>query len=289
MNITKSVRYKHKRKFGLAYAKSLLVTVIIGIFCLAPLYWILITSLKPLGAEFSLPIEYWPSKPTLQAYRAVLWENFHFLQPIRNSLIVSTSVVILSVLTSSLAAYAIARLRFRYKIQSLFLLLIGGMVPPIVTLAPTFLILKELGFLRTLWAMILPHTAYNVPLCTWLLACYFVSLPFELEDAAKMDGYRPLQIFWRIIMPLSKPGLFSAGVFAFIGSWGDFMLSSSVTLGDIRVQTIPVALLGFSRNFRYQWTWISAGIILSLIFVIAIAIIFQRWVVKGMTAGATKY
>lgn len=287
MNGTKSVHYK--RKFKLAYVKSLVVTAIIAIFCLTPFYWILITSLKPAGTEFNLPIEYWPSKPTLQAYRAILWETFNFLRPLRNGFVVSTLVAILSLLISSLSGYAIARLRFRYKIRSLLLIQIGGMVPGIVTLAPTFMLLKKLSLLRTLWAIILPHIAYNVPLGTWLLASYFVTLPFELEDAAKIDGYTPPQIFWRVIMPLSAPGLFSAGIFAFLGSWGDFMLASCVTMGDMRLQTVPAAILGFSLNFRYQWTWISAAIILSLIPTIAIVIIFQRWVIKGLAAGAVKY
>jgi multiple sugar transport system permease protein len=137
--------------------------------------------------------------------------------------------------------------------------------------------------------MIIPNIFYSVPLATWLLASYFVELPYELEDAAKVDGYRPWQIFWKVIIPLSAPGMFAAGMFAFIGSYGEFMLASVVTLGIQDVQTVPVAIQNFSFAFRQQWTWISAGVILALIPVIALVLIFQRLVIKGLTAGAVKY
>jgi ABC-type glycerol-3-phosphate transport system permease component len=267
---------------------SLVASGLIAIFSLSPIYWILITSLKPRGTEYLLPIELWPSNPTLQAYSSVLTE-LGFLVPLRNSFIVSTAVAVFGLLISALSAYAVARLRFKYRVESLLLLQIGAMIPPVVTIAPTFMIIKTLGLLRSLPAMIIPNMFYNTPLSTWLLASYFSELPFELDDAAKIDGYKPFQIFWKVILPLSAPGLFSAGIFAFLGSWGEFMLASAVTMGIPDVQTVPVAIQNFSLEFRYQWTWISAGIILSLIPVILIVIVFQRWVIKGLTAGAVKF
>jgi multiple sugar transport system permease protein len=241
-----------------------------------------------MGAEYLIPIELWPREPTLQAYRAAVGE-LNFLVPLRNSFIVSLSVAVLCLVVSSLSAYAVARLRFRYKIESLLLLQLGAMIPPVVTIAPTFVLLKSIGLLSSLPAMIIPNIFYSVPLATWLLASYFVELPYELEDAAKVDGYRPWQIFWKVIIPLSAPGMFAAGMFAFIGSYGEFMLASVVTLGIQDVQTVPVAIQNFSFAFRQQWTWISAGVILALIPVIALVLIFQRLVIKGLTAGAVKY
>lgn len=296
---------------------QVVVTILIAVFVLGPLYWILATSLQPRGREYLIPPEFWPSRPTLQAYKTVLgipttyetepseevasapsqaqadqisdMRGLSLLVPIRNSLIVSSVVTIFSLLIASLAAYAIARLRFRYKVQSLFFLQLGGMIPPVVVIAPTFVFLRAVGLLRTLAGMITPNVAYNIPMATWLLACYFAELPFELEDAAKVDGYKPFQIFWRVVLPLSAPGLFSAGAFAFLGSWGEFMLANIVTMGIPEVQTVPIAILSLSCEFRYQWTWISAGIILSVALVMFIALVFQRWVIKGLTAGAVKY
>jgi multiple sugar transport system permease protein len=280
--------WKMRNRKKLDRAASLLVLLVIAFFCLSPLYWILSTSLKPAGSEYLIPIQWWPQQPTLQAYSEALGA-MGFLTAIRNSFIVSLSTAILALAVASLSAYAVARMRFKYKIQSLLLLQLGAMIPPVVTIAPTFVLLRNLGLLRTLPAMIIPNVFYSVPLATWLLASYFVGLPYELEDSAKVDGYRPFQIFLKVILPLSAPGLFAAGVFAFIGSYGEFMLASVVTMGDQNVMTVPVAIQNFAFQFRLQWTWISAGIILALLPVIALVLICQRWVIRGLTAGAVKY
>jgi multiple sugar transport system permease protein len=267
---------------------ALLVTVLIMLFCLIPLLWVFTTSLKPMGAEYLTPIELWPSQPTLDAYRAVV-NQLQFSAPLRHSFLVSLSTALLCLAVPSTAAYAVARLRFRYKVESLVLLQLGAMIPPVVTIAPTFVLLKSMGLLKSLPAMVIPNVFYCVPLATWLLASYFAELPWELEDAAKVDGFKPFQIFLRVIVPLSLPGMFAAGMFAFIGSYGEFMLASVVTLGIEEVQTIPVAIQNFSFAFRQQWTWISAGVVLALLPVVLIVLIFQRWVIRGLTAGSVKY
>jgi multiple sugar transport system permease protein len=150
-------------------------------------------------------------------------------------------------------------------------------------------LVRSLGLLGELGGIILPNIIYNIPMGTFLMAAYFAGLPFELEDAAKVDGYAPLSVFWRVIMPLAAPGLFAAGVIAFLGSWGEFMLAFTVSMGLPRVQTVPVAILGFSQQFQLQWAWVSAGIVLSLIPVIIMVLVFQKWVLKGLTTGALKY
>jgi multiple sugar transport system permease protein len=269
-------------------ALSIVVVLLIAFFCLFPLYWVFVTSIKPLGGELVMPVELWPSQPTLQAYQAAIGEN-NFLIPLRNSVIVSLSTVILCLALASLSAYAIARMHFKYRVGSLLFLQVGGMIPPVVTIASTFVLLRALGLLRTLPAMIIPNAFYCIPLATWLLASYFVELPFELEDAAKVDGYKPLAIFRRVILPLSAPGLFAAGVFVFIGSYGEFMLASVATMGQASVVTVPVAIQNFTFGHRSQWTWICAGVILALLPVVALVVIFQRWVIRGLTAGAVKY
>lgn len=270
-------------------AASVAVTVLVALFCLTPLYWILLTSLKEPGTEFRLPVRYLPVDISLESYQVVLGPNFRMQDAIRNSLIVSSAVTIGALLLAALAAYAIARLRFRYKIQSLLLIQAGGMVPAIVVIAPTFVLVRSMGLLSTLPGLILPNIAYSIPLSTWLLASYFANLPFELEDAAKVDGYPPLQVFWRVMLPLAAPGLFSAGVLVFLGSWGEFMLALTVSLGLPQAQTVPVAVMSFSQAFQLQWAWVAAGIMLSLIPVILLVLLFQKWVIQGLTAGALKY
>ena len=267
---------------------SLLLTAGIGFFSLAPLYWIVITSFKAPGTEFRLPVEYWPSSFSLESYRVVLGPDFRVQRAILNSLIVSTTAMLGTLLLGALAAYAIARLRFRYKIQSLITMQVAGMIPPIVVIAPTFVLIRALGLLGMLPGMALPNMAYGIPLTTWLLASYFANLPFELEDAARVDGASPLRIFWQIILPLAAPGLFSAGVIAFLGSWGEFMLAFTVGLGLPQVQTVPVAIQSYSQAFQLQWAWVSAGTVLSLLPVIVLVLIFQKWVIRGLVAGAVQ-
>jgi len=270
-------------------ALSVAIVVLIGIFTLTPIYWLVVVSLKPFGTEYTLPMQYYPPHPTLNNYFTVIGGNFDFLQPLLNSIIVSSSVMALALTIAPLSAYAIARLRFKYKVQSLFLLMIGGMVPAIVTLGPTYVLIRAMGLLATLPAMIIPNVFYSQPLCVFLLTTYFCALPFELEDAAKMDGYTPLQIFWRVILPISTPGLFSAGIFAFLGSYGEFMLASIVTEGYMNVATVPIGVLRFSQSVGLQWTRVSAAIMLSLIPVIVIVLVFQKWVIRGLSAGSVKY
>lgn len=268
---------------------SVLVTILVAVFALFPLYWILLTSFKVPGTEFRLPITYWPAPFSVEAYKTVLGPSFQVQRAILNSLIVSTCTTVGTLFIASLAAYTIARLKFRYKWSSLLFIQIASMLPPIIVIAPTFLIVRSMGLLGKLPGLIIPNIVYNIPMSTWLIASYFAGLPFELEDAAKVDGSPPFRIFWEIMLPLTAPGLFSAGVIAFLGSWGEFMLATTITMGLPQVQTVPVAVMSYSLAFMQQWTWISAGIVLSLIPVITLVLIFQKWVVRGLTLGSAKY
>lgn len=267
---------------------SALLFFIISFWCLAPLVWIGITSIKPQGTEFRIPVEYWPENPTLENFGTVVGEKFWVQQSIMNSVIVSGTALIGTLFLSILSAYAIARLRFRFRYHSLYFIQIAGMIPPIVVIGPTFVLLRSFGLLRTYWAMILPNMAYSVPLASFLIASYFANIPFELEDAAKIDGAGSLRIVWNVILPIAAPGIFSAGVLAFLGSWGEFMLAFTVTLGKKTVETVPVAILNMSQAFELQWTWVSAGTIVSLIPIVAAVLIFQRYVVRGLTGGGIK-
>lgn len=280
---------KTSGKRRLQWAYSIAIMVVISVFCLSPLYWIVMTSFKQPGTEFRKPVEYWPSRFSLESYQVILGPEFNIQNAIMNSFIVSSAVTVGALFVTCLSAYTIARLRFRYKIQSLILFQLAGMVPPVVTIAPTFVLIRWMGLLSRLGGLILPNIAYNIPIGTWLMAAYFAGLPTDLEDAAKVDGYTPISAFWKVIMPLAAPGLFSAGVLAFLGSWGEFMLALTISMGLPGSQTVPVAILSFSQRHELQWAWVSAGIVLSLLPVVVMVLVFQKWVIKGLTAGAVKY
>ncbi|TVQ26232.1 MAG: carbohydrate ABC transporter permease [Spirochaetaceae bacterium] len=267
---------------------SVLIVTVIGVWCLAPLAWIFITSVKPMGTEYRIPVEYWPSEPTLDNYRTVLGERFTIQRSILNSAIVSTGSVIGTLTMATLSAYAIARLKFRYRIHTLYAMQIAGMIPPIVVIAPTFVMMRALGLLRTYWAMILPNMVYALPLSSFLIASYFANVPFELEDAAKIDGAGTLKTIFRIVLPIAAPGIFSAGVLAFLGSWGEFMLANTVTIGSPAVETVPVAIQSLSRAFNLQWSWVAAGTVVTIMPIIIAVLVFQRVVVTGLSAGGVK-
>ena len=267
---------------------SILVTAAIAVFALLPLYWIVVTSLKVPGTEFRLPIEYWPSEISVASYVRVLGEGFRVHRAIANSLIVSTTAMVGTLALGSLAAYTMARLRFRYRFTSLLVIQAAGMIPPIIVIAPTFVLLKSVGLLGSLWAMILPNMAYGVPLATLLLTGYLSGTPVSIEEAARIDGASWARIFYSIVLPVAAPGLFSAGVLSFLGSWGEFMHAFTVSLGIRELQTVPVAVLSYSQAFELQWTWISAATVLAIVPVVALVVVFQRFVISGLTAGAVE-
>ncbi|MFW5718543.1 MAG: carbohydrate ABC transporter permease [Spirochaetota bacterium] len=267
---------------------SVVIFAAIAMWCLAPLAWIAITSIKPQGTEYRIPVEYWPENPTLENYRTVTGERFGVQRSILNSMVVSSGALVGTLLLSTFAAYAIARLRFTFRWTTLYGMQIAGMIPPIVVIAPTFVLLRTLGLTRTYWAMILPNMVYALPLSSFLIASYFANIPFELEDAAKIDGASPLRTIFQVILPVAAPGIFSAGVLAFLGSWGEFMLANTVSIGAWEVETVPVAILSLSQAFNLQWSWVAAGTMLTLIPIIAAVLVFQRFVVSGLSAGVTR-
>lgn len=267
---------------------SYLLVAVIATWCLAPLVWLAITSIKPQGTEYRVPVEYWPRNPTFENYRTVTGERFAVQRSILNSVIVSSGALVGTLLMSTLAAYAIARLRFRFRWTTLYAMQIAGMIPPIVVIAPTFVLLRWFGFIRTYWAMIIPNMVYAIPLSSFLIAGYFANVPFELENAAKIDGAGTIRTIFRVVLPVAAPGIFSAGVLAFLGSWGEFMLANTVSIGLRTVETVPVAILSLSRAFELQWSWVAAGTMLTLVPIVAGVLILQRFVVTGLSTGVTK-
>ena len=275
-------RRKH-RKHRTRFIISIILVLVIGIWSLAPVVWIGITSLKPPGTEFRSPPVYFPPNPTLDNYETVLGEPFSIQRSIRNSVIVSSGALLGTLFLATISAFAIARLRFRYRYASLLATQIAGMVPPIVVIGPTFVLLRHLGLLRTYWAMILPNAAYGIPMATWLIASYFANIPFSMEDSARIDGCGTLRTIYHVTLPIAAPGIFSAGVLVFLGSWGEFMLAFTTSIGNAAVQTVPVTVLSLSQAFELQWSWVSAATIVTLVPIFVAVMLFQRFVVAGLS------
>lgn len=269
-------------------AVSLIILLLISLWCLGPLVWVGITSFKPQGTEFRIPVEYWPQEPTLENYRTVLGPRFEIHRSMFNSVIVASGALVLGLSMSIAAAYAISRLRFRFRFPALLFTQIGGMVPPIIVIAPIFVFMRAAGLLSTHWAMIIPNAAFDIPLSTWLITSYFTNIPFEIEEAAVLDGAGPVRRIISIMIPAAAPGIFSAGILAFLGTWGEFMLAMTVSIGQRSVETVPVTILSLSQMFELQWSWVAAGTVITLIPLTAGVLIFQRVIVSGLAASAVK-
>jgi len=246
---------------------------------LLPFAWMLSTSLKDPAEIFTYPPIWIPNH--------LAWENYTkavsampFGRFYLNSLIVAVSVTFLQLFTSSLAAFAFARLRFWGR-NGLFLLYLATlMIPFQVTMIPNFILIRYLGWYDSYQALILPP-AFSA-LSTFLMRQYFLSIPLDLDEAARVDGASSWRIWWQIILPLSGPVIAALTIFLFLGSWNDFLWPLVVT-NSLEMRTLPVGLSTFQGQYNVQWHLLMAGSVIALIPVLAIYMIGQNWFVRGIT------
>ena len=271
------------KKFG-AYAFLIAGSVAM----VAPFLWMVTTSLKRPGSLFSYDRVWWqdwiPTQFVWQNY-VHAWHAVPFARFYINSLFVSLCVTAGQVTTSAMAAYAFARLNFPGRDKIFFGYLATMMIPGAVTMIPVFILLRTLGWVDTYKAVILPgiFTAYG----TFLLRQFFLTMPKELEDAAKIDGCSYFGIFWRIILPLSKPALATLTTFTFMGSWLNFMWPL-VVLNTHEKFTLPVGLSYFQSLHTTDWTLLMAGSVMMILPILIVFILTQRYFVEGIKLTGIK-
>jgi multiple sugar transport system permease protein len=256
-----------------------------GALMIVPFLWMLSTSLKTTAQSMAFPPEWWP--------RPFMWENYTqiyqympFFTFLFNSIKITFFVLVGQLLTCSLAGYAFAKLRFPGR-RPLFLLLLSTMmIPSQVTLIPVFIIMKYLGWINTHYALIVPAFFGSV-FGTFLLRQFFLGLPNDLEDAARIDGCSPFGIYWRIMLPLAKPSLATLGIFTFMGTWNDFM-RPLIFLSDMDKMTLPVGLALLSNHQDIRIPLIMAGAMLSLLPIIVLYIFGQKYFVRGIALTGIK-
>jgi multiple sugar transport system permease protein len=261
-----------------------LLLSIVGATMILPLLWMLSTSLKEAGAVFAFPPQ-WIPKPLLWENYANAWKSMPFGRFYLNSVFVAVMVTAGQVITSSMAAYAFSRLNFPGR-DNLFLgYLATMMIPGSVTMIPVFILIKQMGLIDTYTALILPgfFSAFG----TFMLRQFFMGLPRELEEAAKIDGCSLFGIFWKIILPLSKPALATLTTLTFMGSWGNFMWPLIVT-NSLEMKTLPIGLQSFQGQYSTDWTLLMAASIIVLLPVIVVFLVNQRFFVEGIQLGAVK-
>ncbi len=251
---------------------------------LFPLVWMLSASLMPAGEAQSLPPPLVPSRITLANY-GELFERLNVGRYFANSFFVASSVTLLSLVINSMAGYALAKLRFAGR-DRLFRLLIAGLVVPAqVAMIPLFLLLKQLGLINTYWAVILPAMASIFGI--FLIRQYALSIPDSLLDAARMDGASEWRIYRSVVLPLLRPILATLGVFTFMTTWNDFMWPL-VALIDGNLRTLPVALAVLSGEHVQQTELMMAGSVVTLLPVLLLFLLVQRYYVTGIVAGSVK-
>jgi ABC-type glycerol-3-phosphate transport system permease component len=261
------------------------VLALLLLFALAPFHRALVASLTAEERLYAAP-GLWPERPVLDHYRA-LWEERGFWQPVRSSLVVAGATTLLCLAAGSLAAYALARLRFRGRAAALGLFLAVAMFPPVSIVSPLYLLLRRLRLIDTYPGLVLPYLAFALPLTVWFLSGYFRRLPRELEEAAWVDGATRLQALWRVVLPAAAPGLAAAGVLIFLACWNELLFALSFTLSPER-QTVPVAIALFRGRYQVPWGEILAASLVATLPVVLLVLAAQRHIVQGLTAGAVK-
>lgn len=250
-----------------------------------PLYWMIAASLTPEAQLFERP-SLVPPALSLDHYRA-LFETRGFLIPIRNSLIVALATTALTIPLAALSAYAIARLHVPGTRLILALVLAVSMFPQISVVAPLYLMLREVRLLDTYPGLVLPYLTFAMPLAIWLLAGFFRQFPRDLEEAAMLDGASRLRVVRDIVFPLARPGLASTAILTFLYCWNEFLFALSFTLGPDRY-TVPVAIALFRGRYQVPWGEVLAGALVASLPIAILVLIFQRHIVSGLTAGASK-
>ncbi len=260
-----------------------ILLAVLGSLC--PFLWFVLTSFKSQIQVEAIPPTWWPDG-SLAFYTSALIEH-RLLHYIRNSVIVAGATTIVALGVATPAAYALARLRLPGKAWILGGLLCVAMFPPIVIAGPVWQILERLGGLNTHWGLVLPYVSLTLPLAVWILTTFFHELPFELEEAARIDGCTAWQALSKILLPLAAPGLFATAILTFIYAWNEFFFALLI-LTDPERQTLPVGIALFQGEFIMPWGEIAAASVIATLPLIVIVLLFQRGIINGLSAGAVK-
>jgi raffinose/stachyose/melibiose transport system permease protein len=261
------------------------VLTLVSISTVLPLLWMVVTSLKT-QPEFLRNAWGPPLEPTAAAY-VELFNRSNFGRYFLNSIVVTTSAVVMVVGVGAMAAFALARYRFRGRSMMVSYFLIGQMIPATVLIVPLYLIVRALQMLNTYQGLVFAYTAGALPLVIFLLRGFFMTIPSEIEDAARIDGASEWQLFARIILPLGAPGLATAAIFEFLFIWNDFVLVLVVMQRNV-MRTLTLAVFQAVGEYGTDFPSLFAGLTVSAVPVIVVYLLFTRQFVRGLTAGALK-
>jgi multiple sugar transport system permease protein len=280
-------------------------------YVLAPVVWLVSSSFQTEKEIVSKPPHWIPHQPTAENFsaiffagdKAVTYENRrkgdpatggfipstarNLLPSMRNSLVVACSVAFLNLLIGVPAAYAMAKIRFRGRQASIYGILTTRVIPDIALVVPFFLFIRNLGLLDTIWSLIITYLAITVPFSVFIVVSYFESLPDELDKAARVDGCSRWQALSKVFLPLALPSVVAVALFSFLSSWNEFLLALMFTQTP-KSQTLPIIVASFTSDFTISFSFINAAGVLAIIPPVLLALLFERYIVSGLTAGAVK-
>jgi multiple sugar transport system permease protein len=301
------MKIPHLGRRALLFAASLLFSL----YVLAPVAWLVSSSFQSESEITSVPPHWIPHQPTAENFEAIFkakeavvtYENRkqgdsatggfipstakNLLPGMWNSLVVALAVVVLNLLVSVPAAYALAKIRFIGRTSSIYFMLTSRVIPDIALVVPFFLFVQKLGLLDNLLSLVITYLAITVPFSIFILTGYFESLPDELDKAARVDGCSRFQTMTLVFLPLALPSLVAVVLFTFLTSWNEFLLALMFTQTPAS-QTMPIVVASFTSDFTISFSFINAAGVLAIVPPVIIAILFERYIVSGLTAGAVK-
>jgi arabinogalactan oligomer / maltooligosaccharide transport system permease protein len=271
---------------SLALHAGLVFAALIAVF---PVFWIGISSFKPQQEIIGqAELNVWPDDWTWSNYRNVITNNdYEFVHWFWNSIAIALVTTVIGVFLAATAGYALSRFRFPGYRAALNSFLVTQMFPAAILLVPIYNIIVNLGLLNTKGALILTYCSVAVPFCTWMLKGYFDTIPISLEEAGRIDGLTPFGTFWRIVMPLSLPGIAVTSFYSFITAWNEVAFAN-VIMTESETYTLPVGLRTYVFQFDQDWELLTAGSMLVLIPAAIMFLLAQRYLVSGLTRGGVK-
>lgn len=281
-------RRQFRRTVDAAWAHAIMIITVI--VCIFPLFVLISTSFKPASEVFSTQLI--PSNPTLSNYHFVLTNSSSggtadFLIWLKNSLLIALLTTLVGLGLSSPAAYAVSRWNFLGKQGLLLSFLITQMFPGVLLIVPLYILFARLNLLDNIFGLVVAYATTALPFSVWMLKNFFDAVPKELDEAARVDGLGPFQTFWRIVLPLTIPGVAVVGFFNFMTSWNEFLMAFTFLKGNQNF-TAPVGIQQFVNVFNVQWQYLTASAVLITIPVLIIFFWAQRYLISGLTGGSVK-
>ncbi|MCI1722273.1 MAG: carbohydrate ABC transporter permease [Lachnospiraceae bacterium] len=262
---------------------GMIVFLVVIVF---PFYWLIITALKDPKDISLMPTELWPSRWSFQFFINCFTEH-HLQVYLENSIIVALGAMVVTIIIAFPAAYAFARLKFKFKKFWKNFILIANMFPIIAIVTPMFIIFKNLHLINTYAGLIVPSVIITLPMAIWTLISFINALPYDLEEAAQIDGCSRFQSVIKIIVPLAAPGVFTTAIIAFITAWNEFMFALILITKD-QMRTVPVAISMFPGQYTVPWGDMAAASVIATIPIVIVVLLCQRKIVSGLTSGAVK-